>query len=135
MLLTMAPSNETLVNNAFKQVAHLLSDVGNLKSLPAGCKERMGFAKFSKLFCDSIIFWGLYNHADGSSKGTAIGKYIAELRDAFNHTALDVESVKLTHSGKIQADDLSTYFSQPMLKRHRRSFEGKVYQPGLIAIK
>ncbi|OAQ22080.1 hypothetical protein K457DRAFT_1825778 [Linnemannia elongata AG-77] len=93
MLLTMAPSNETLVNNAFNQVAHLLSDVGNLKSLPAESKERMGFAKFSKLFCDSIIFWGLYNHADERSKGTAIGKYIAELRDAFNHTALDVESI------------------------------------------
>jgi hypothetical protein len=133
--LTMALSKETLVNNAFNRIAHLLSDVGNLRNAPAGSENKKGFANFSKLFCDSIIFWGLYNHADDRSKGTAIGKYIAELRDAFNHTALDAESVKLTHSGKIQADDLTTYFSETMLKRHRRSFKGKVYQPGFIAIK
>lgn len=95
----------------------------------------MGFAKLSKLFCDSVIFWGLYNHADDKSKGTAIGKYMAELRDAFSHTDLRVESVKLAHSGKIKMDDLKGYFSEPMLKRHRRLFEGKEYQPGFIAIK
>ena len=81
MPLTMSSSVESIVNNAFNQVAHLLSDVGTLKSVPAGSKEQKGFARFSKLFCDSIIFWGLYNHADDRSKGTAIGKYVAVLRD------------------------------------------------------
>jgi hypothetical protein len=129
----MALSKESLINNAFNHVAHLLSDVGNLKFAPPGSVEHKGFAKFSKLFCDSIIFWGLYNYADDNTKRMAIGKYIAELRDAFNNADLDVESIKLTHSGKVTVDD--EYFSELMLKRHKRSFQGKVYQPGFIAIK
>jgi hypothetical protein len=129
----MAFTEESLVNKAFNQVAHLLSNVGNLKSSPAGSEEKKGFAKFSKLFCDSIMFWGLYNYADETTKGSAIGKYIAELRDAFNHSDLDVESVKLTHSGFVKMDD--KYFPERMVKRHKRLFGGKVYQQGFIAIK
>jgi hypothetical protein len=129
------PSHETIINNALNQVAHLLSDVGTLRSPPAGSEERQGFAKFSKLFCDSIIFWGLYNHADDRTKGTAIGKCIAELRDAFN-TDLKVESVKFMHSGKLNMDDMDEeYFSKTILKRHKRVFEGKPYMPGFLAIK
>ncbi|KAG0047929.1 hypothetical protein BGZ90_007752, partial [Linnemannia elongata] len=66
-------SHESLINITFNQVAHLLSDVGTLKSVPEGSEEQTGFAKFSKLFCDSMMFWGLYNYADDSTKGTAIG--------------------------------------------------------------
>ena len=129
----MALSKESYVNNAFNQISHLLSDVGKLKSVPAGCKEQLGFAKFSKLFCDSIIFWGLYNHADDRSKGTAIGKYVAELRHEFGHTDLDVESIKFTHSGVLKMED--AYFSERMLKRHKKSFDGKEYLPGFVAVK
>lgn len=129
----MSSSVESIVNNAFNQVVHLLSDVGTLKSVPAGSKEQRGFARFSKLFCDSIIFWGLYNHGNNKTKGTAIGKYIAELRDAFSHTELDVESVKLTHTGKLEAGH--EYFSKHMLNRHKSAFDGKLYMPGFIAIK
>src|SRR5689334_3076835 len=107
------PSNEAIINNALSQAAHLLSDVGTLRFPPAGSEERQGFAKFSKLFCDSIIFWGLYNHADDRTKGTAVGKCIAVLRDAFNNTDLMVESVKFTHSGKLNMGDMDEeYFSK-----------------------
>jgi hypothetical protein len=133
IMLTMPRSDESIINNALNDVSHLLSNVGNLKSAPPGSKERKGFTKFSKLFCDSIIFWGMYNFADETTKGTAIGKYIAELRDAFNHTDLVVESVKLMDARQVKMDD--NYFSARMAKRHRRLFVGKEYQQGFIAIK
>jgi hypothetical protein len=129
----MSPTKESLMNKAFNQVSHLLSNVGNLKSAPPGSVERKGFTKFSKLFCDSIIFWGIYNFADDTTKGTAIGKYIAELRYAFNHTDLDVESIKFLDARQVKMDD--KYFSTRMVKRHRKLFVGKEYQQGFIAIK
>lgn len=130
---TMSLSKESIVNKAFNEVSHLLSNVGNLQSAPPGSVERKGFTKFSKLFCDSVIFWGIYNFADNSTKGTAIGKYIAELRDAFNHSDLDVESIKFLDARRVTMDD--TYFSARMVKRHRRLFVGKEYQQGFIAVK
>ena len=130
---TMSPTKESIVNKAFNKVSHLLSNVGSLKSAPPGSVERKGFTKFSKLFCDSIIFWGIYNFADNSTKGTTIGKYIAELCDAFNHTDLDVESVKFMDARAVKMDD--NYFSARMVRRHRRLFIGKEYQQGFIAIK
>ncbi|KAG0195875.1 hypothetical protein BGX28_000435, partial [Mortierella sp. GBA30] len=88
----MGRSKEALVNDIFNDVAHLLSNVGGLRWAPPGSIKRNGFAGYSKLFCDSIIFWGWYNYAKQDTKGTAMGKYIAELRHAFNQSALDVES-------------------------------------------
>jgi hypothetical protein len=129
----MSPTKESLINKAINEISHLLSNVGNLQSAPFGSVERKGFTKFSKLFCDSIIFWGIYNFADDTTKGTAIGKYIAELRDAFNHTDLNVESVKLVDARQVKMDD--NYFSPRMVKRHRKLFVGKEYQQGFIAIK
>jgi hypothetical protein len=131
--ITMSPTNESIVNTAFNEISHLLTNVGSLMSAPSGSVERKGFTKFSKLFCDSIIFWGIYNFADASTKGTAIGKYIAELRDAFNHMDLDVESIKFLDARAVKMDD--NYFSARMVKRHKRLFVGKEYQQGYISIK
>jgi hypothetical protein len=77
----MARSNEALVNDVLNDVVHLVSNVGRIRDLPEGSTKRKGFSAFSKLFCDSIIFWGLYNGRKEETKGTTIGKYIAELRD------------------------------------------------------
>lgn len=47
---------------------------------------------------------------------------------------MDVESIKLTRSRKLEVS-LTAYFSEHMLRRHRRPFEGIVYLPGFVAIK
>ncbi|OAQ34963.1 hypothetical protein K457DRAFT_1815079 [Linnemannia elongata AG-77] len=128
-------SHESLINITFNQVAHLPSNVGTLKSEPEGSEEQMEFAKVSKLFYDSMMFRSLYSYGDGSSKGTEVEKYIAELRDALNHIELVVESVKLTHSGQLRECDEDVYFSEHMLRRYRRLFDRKVFAPGYTAIK
>ena len=131
---TVARSDDAVVNNIFNQIAHLLSDVGKLRGAPEGSEETQGFSKFSKLFCDSIIFWCVYNHGDQKNRGLAIGKYIAELRDAFAQTALVVESVKMTNARLLDANDDS--ISKKVLKLHRKGVTGnKAYSAGAIAIK
>ncbi|KAG0036115.1 hypothetical protein BGZ83_003894, partial [Gryganskiella cystojenkinii] len=94
----MSRSNDSLVNDVLTEVAHLLSNMGRLQRVPEESKQKEGFTDFSKIFCDSIIFWGLYNGAKEESKGTTIGKYIAEMRHVFEESALEVESIKVTHS-------------------------------------
>jgi hypothetical protein len=131
--ITVARSDDALVNNIFNQIAHFLSDVGKLRGVPKGSKEERGFVKFSKLFCDSMIFWCVYNHADDKNSGTAIGKYIGELRDAFGNTTLVAESVKMTHRSLLDANDET--ISEKTLKRHRKEVTGKQYTAGIIAIK
>ena len=130
---TVARSNNALLNNILNQIAHLLSDVGKLRDAPAGSKEKHGFAKFSKLFCDSIIFWCVYNHADQETRGLSIGKYIAELRNAFAQTTLVVESIKMTQATLLDANDES--ISKKVLKRHKKEVIGKSYAAGIIGIK
>ncbi|KAI1288809.1 hypothetical protein EDD11_009647, partial [Mortierella claussenii] len=129
----MARSDDALVNDILNYVAHLLSNVGNLKTLPEGSVKRKGFSAFSQLFCDSIIFWGLYNGAKEDTKGTTIGKYIAELRDVFNQASLEVDSVKMAHCGVLDADD--EYFSKGTLKRHQRQFRDEPYEAKYVAVK
>jgi hypothetical protein len=130
---TVARSDNALVNNVLNQNAHFLSDVGNLRGVPKGSEEKQGFVRFSKLFCDSIIFWCVYNHADVKNRGLSIGKYIGELRDAFGQSTLVVESVKMTQSRPLDANDES--ISKKVLKRHRKEVSEKQYAAGIIAIK
>ena len=129
----MVRSNQALVNDVFNEVAHLLSDMGALRGAPNGSEERLGFSGFSKLFCDSIIFWGLYNSAREDTKGTTIGKYIMDLRHAFKKSSLEVDSVKLTHCGHVDIND--EYFSKRIKRSHRKEFDGEPYKAGYIAIK
>lgn len=133
MIISKMPrSDDALLNDILNARAELLSDVGRLRGLPQGCSGRRGFTKYSKLFCDSIIFWGLYNGEKEETKGTTIGKYIAQLRDVFNQSSLEVESVKLTQCGELGVDD--EYFSSGILMRHS-SLCGEPYQAKYIAIK
>ncbi|KAI1281197.1 hypothetical protein EDD11_001410, partial [Mortierella claussenii] len=107
--------------------------MGRLSSLPSGSAKRTGYAGFSKVFCDSIIFWGLYNGAKEETKGTATGKYIAELRDVFNQSSLDVESVKVVYGGRLELD--GEYFTKSILKRHRRECDNGEYRASYLAVK
>jgi len=85
----------------------LISDMGMFTNVPADCPKHDGFAEYSKLFCDSIVFWGLWNAMDEHSKSTSIGKYISVLNEIFvsvlheifvNNT-LETESIKCVSSG------------------------------------
>ena len=69
----MSRSKKALTNDVLNHAAHLLSDVGILRGVPPESVETTGFSGFSKLFCDSIIFWGLYNRKREDIKGTTIG--------------------------------------------------------------
>ena len=129
----MPRSDDALINDVLNHAAHLISDFGSLRGQPKGSTQRKGFAVFSKLFCDSIIFWGLYNGAKEETKGTTIGKYIAELRDLFNQNSLEVESVKMTHCGSVHAND--EYFVKAIREHHRKECGDGVYKAKYIAIK
>lgn len=131
----MSRSNEALVNDIFNDVAHLLSNVGNLQWAPPGSVKTNGFTRYSKMFCDSIVFWGLDNHKMKDTQGTAIGKYIAELRHAFSQSSLDVESIKMTHCGRLDIQDGYEYFTKSACKRHRKEYDGQQYEAGYIAVK
>lgn len=128
----MSQPKEAFINNILTEVAHLLSDMGTLRFLPEGsiCKE--GFTDFSKIFCDSIIFWGLYNGEKEKTKGTVIGKHIAELRQVFEEASLEVESIKVTNPGVLADDDCTV--SKKVRRRHRKECKGK-YLARYIGIK
>ncbi|CAO3572432.1 unnamed protein product [Mortierella alpina] len=98
-----------------------------------GSVKKEGFKGFSKLFCDSIVFWGLCNGMDEKSKGTTIGKYIAELRDEFHNSSLEVESIKSVTSGILYRGRYD-YFSKKDRERHQRRSSG-IYCDGYVAIK
>ena len=83
-----------------------------------GCETKEGFTKFSKLFCDSIMLWGMWNALDETGKGLTIGRYIAEIRDIFQRQSVEVESVKCVSSGFLYEDN--HYFSKKQCKLHRR---------------
>ena len=128
----MSRSNEAIVNDAFKTCTHLISDMGKFSNVPPGCPKHKGFAEYSKLFCDSIVFWGLYNAMDETTKGASIGKYTAVLREIFTNNSLQTESIKCVTSGFVYRS--SEYFSSAQLKKHKDTFVG-VYASGYIAIK
>jgi hypothetical protein len=92
-----------------------------------------GFAKYSKLFCDSIIFWGLSNGADEQSKGIDTGKHIANIRSVNNQSSLEVESIKSVGSGTLYRENRK-FFSREILEQSRRSYD-TAYTDGYIAIK
>ncbi|KAI1286528.1 hypothetical protein EDD11_000356, partial [Mortierella claussenii] len=122
----MPRSNEANVNHILNDFVHLLPNMGGLRCPPLGSVKREGFAIFSKLFCDSIVFWGLYNGQMEKTKGTTIGKYIAEIRDVFAHSPLDAMSVKLVQCGRINAEDES--FPKKVRKRHRAEHKDVPYE-------
>ncbi|OAQ27816.1 hypothetical protein K457DRAFT_1820895 [Linnemannia elongata AG-77] len=61
-------------------------------------ESRQGFAKFSKMFCDSLVMWGLYNTLSEDTKGITIGKYMAELRELCSRHSLPCDSIKMVTS-------------------------------------
>ncbi|KAF9275643.1 hypothetical protein BGZ74_003946, partial [Mortierella antarctica] len=95
--------------------------MGVLCGVPPGSVEKTGFTGYSKLFCDSIIFWGLYNTKRKKSKGKAVKKYITELRGTFKESEVKVDSIKQAYSGRLDED--SEYFSKRTLKSHRKEFD------------
>ncbi|KAI9241992.1 MAG: hypothetical protein BYD32DRAFT_432709 [Podila humilis] len=43
--------------------------------VPSESTKHEGFSKYSKLFCDSIIFWGLCNAMSMKTKNSSVGKF------------------------------------------------------------
>ncbi|CAO3570249.1 unnamed protein product [Mortierella alpina] len=129
----MPRTDESLVNELLNKHSHLLADMGVLPRPPKGSVKKEGFKGFPKLFCDSIVFWGLCNGMDEKSKGTAIGKYIAELRDEFHNSSLEVESIKSVTSGVLYRGCYD-YFSEIDRERYRGRSSG-IYCDGYVAIK
>jgi hypothetical protein len=130
---TMSRSDDAIVNEILNEEANLLSNFGHLQGLPEGSEKKEGFSMFTKFFCDSIIFWGLYNGEKEDKKGTTIGKYIAELRDIFAQSSLVVDSVKLTHCGHLDRNDET--FPKCVLERHQKECGDEAYKAKYMALK
>ncbi|KAI9238751.1 MAG: hypothetical protein BYD32DRAFT_435429 [Podila humilis] len=121
----MPQSNEAIVNDALNMCSDMISNM-------ADCPKHEGFAEYSKLFCDSIVFWGLWNATDESSKGRSIGKHISVLREIFANNSLEIESIKPISSGFLYLG--SVYFSNAQIQKCREECN-TAFTPGYIAIK
>ena len=132
----MARSEEALVNDLLNEKAHLLSDMGVLSRPPSDSTKMEGFAKYSKLFCDSIILWGLCNGLDEKGKGIAIGACVANVRSAFNESQLDVDFIKPVGSGNLYPGTRNIFAKEDRDKLRERSIANcGAYCDGYIAIK
>ena len=128
----MPQSNEAIVNDALNMCSDMISNMGKFSNVPADCPKHEGFAEYSKLFCDSIVFWGLWNATDESSKGRSIGKHISVLREIFANNSLEIESIKPISSGFLYLG--SVYFSNAQIQKCREECN-TAFTPGYIAIK
>lgn len=117
------------INKALNLHAHLISDVGKEIALPGTPKT--GWKKYSKIFCDSLILWGLHNRADfvdEQRKNTT-----ANIREAFKDLDLSHSMVKVVNEGYIKAN---SFFNSEMLQKHRKKFRSSAaYQAGYFSIK
>jgi hypothetical protein len=129
----MKRTMEAIVNDALNLNADLLSDMAEFSDVPTGSEQKEGFAEYSKLFCDSIIFWGLHNSMDEKSQPSVTGRYIATLREIFNNSSLEVESIKPVCSGQISRN--SDYFSAEEIKKLQERNIHKYFCAGYIGIK
>ncbi|KAG0043687.1 hypothetical protein BGZ83_011129 [Gryganskiella cystojenkinii] len=106
-----------------------LADVAAYWYMPSGSIKHKGYGKFSKMFCDSMVFWGLYNASNETTKGQTTGKYIAELRETFTRLSLPFDSIKTVNTDILSGDK---YFSEAKLAQEYR---GQPFCAGCIAIK
>ncbi|KAI9231214.1 MAG: hypothetical protein BYD32DRAFT_442018 [Podila humilis] len=95
----MPQSNEAIVNDALNMCSDMISNMAH-----------EGFAEYSKLFCDSIVFWGLWNAMDESK----------------------TESIKHISSGFHYLG--SVYFSNAQIQKCREECN-TAFTPGYIAVK
>jgi hypothetical protein len=130
----MSRSIDSIINEILNKNAHLISDMGVLSQVPSGSIQRQGFAKYSRFFCDSIIFWGIHNYDDRRGQGGAIGKYVGAIRETFKKTSLEVDSSpKCVGSGLIHSN--TEYFGSALLKANREKYADEIYRAGYIAVK
>ncbi|OAQ25627.1 hypothetical protein K457DRAFT_1866858 [Linnemannia elongata AG-77] len=104
----MSRSKEAIINEILNKYTHNLADVGQCVHPVGrlGATKRQGFTRFSKMFCDSMVFWAPVNSADEKVKGKSIGKYMADLRKAFGKTDLPYDSIKSLHSGALLGNEV-----------------------------
>ncbi|OAQ22057.1 hypothetical protein K457DRAFT_26457 [Linnemannia elongata AG-77] len=66
----MSRSKESIINEILNKYTQNLADVGQcvhpLGRL--GATKRKGFTRYSKMFCDSMVFWAPVNSADEKGK-------------------------------------------------------------------
>lgn len=130
----MSQSDESIINKILNQHSDLISDMGVLSNPPKGSTRRKGFKKYSHFFCDSIIFWCIFNYDDKGGPGSAIGKYVGAIRDAFKDTSLELDGPpKFLHTGLIHSN--SDYLGFTLLRRDKSLYTGEDYRGGYIALK
>ncbi|KAF9299050.1 hypothetical protein BGZ91_010036, partial [Linnemannia elongata] len=121
----MARSNEALINDILTMYSGDLADFG--RPYYQHRESRQGFSTFSKMFCDSLVIWGLYNTLSGEIKGITIGKYMAELRELCSRHSLPCDSIKMVTSGTNIGED---YFSEDMKEAFAAEFSGQALYMG-----
>jgi hypothetical protein len=115
------------INNALNLYSYLISDVGKEIALPG--KSRIGWKKYSKMFCDSVILWALFNkEGDVDVQRDDMVANVLEMMES-----LDVKRsmVKVLNTGKVKENG---FFSSRILTKHQKQF-GDRYKPGYFSIK
>ncbi|KAF9300928.1 hypothetical protein BGZ91_009687, partial [Linnemannia elongata] len=66
----MSRSKEAIINEILNKYTHNLADVGQCVNPLGrlGATKRQRFIRFSKMFCDSMVFWAPVNSADEKGK-------------------------------------------------------------------
>ncbi|KAF9271172.1 hypothetical protein BGZ88_006681, partial [Linnemannia elongata] len=130
----MSRSKEAIINEILNKYTHNLADVGQFVNPLGrlGATKRQGFTRFSKMFCDSMVFWAPVNSADEEVKGKFIGKYMADLREAFGKADLPCDSIKSLHSGTLLDHE---YIPADIQTAHAQENSNGPYSAGFTSIK
>jgi len=117
------------INKVLNLYSHLISDVGKEIALPG--IPKIGWIKYSEIFCDSIILWALHNkeeRVDEQRKDT-----VTNIRESLTDLNVKPSMIKVLNEGTAQSGD-EDFFSREILEKHKKKFK-KGYCAGYFSIK
>lgn len=114
------PSIFGTINQALNRYSMYIADVGKEIALPG--KPKKGWKKYSKLFCDNVIFWALVDAGGdvGKRRTSSINAIIRALED----DGVNRSMVRVLRQGVINEDD--GFFHRRTLSKFRRKASGAV---------
>lgn len=119
----------TTINQVLNAYSDLISDVGREIALPG--EPKVGWTNYSKLFCDNIILWALYNTKRDVNKQKK--DTIATILLAMEDIDVDRSMVKILRQGNIYQD---SFLERSVLKKYKKKRNvGSILDIGYFCIK
>lgn len=118
-------STQAHLHKILSLYVHLLGDMGAEVITPG--KPKIGWRKYSKYFCDSLVLWCLVGESGDADKGKCIGA----IKDAFQVLNLTYKDVKVLGQGAIWDDNKD--LPQTGIKAFKREHPGEA--PRYLSVK